>query len=105
LTAGECAASIDPTYGYSADNPVRVGGGAADGQQRARAYLRALGTADGVGVSFERRGYILKDGASLDFFALQRSGAETLIYFDYERYSEPLALVGYLCNTPLALEP
>jgi hypothetical protein len=103
--ARPCQMALDSTYGYTPENPVRVGGGDAEGLQRAQTYLRALSTMDGALVKFERRGYVLSGGASLDFFALTEAAVETLVYFDYESYVEPQALAGYTCTAPLSGGP
>ena len=48
--------SRDETYGYSADNPVRVGGGRAAGARNQQRYLNALRGPAGQEVSYNRRG-------------------------------------------------
>lgn len=48
--------SRDETYGYSADNPVRVGGGRAAGARNQQRYLNALLGPDGQPITYERRG-------------------------------------------------
>jgi hypothetical protein len=48
--------SHDEPYGYSADNPVRVGGGGAAGARNQQRYLNALLGPDGQPITYERRG-------------------------------------------------
>jgi hypothetical protein len=97
LNANACPTATAADYGFSENNPIRVGGEQLSGQPRAEAYLRNLMHVDGQRLAFERQGYILKDGATLDYFAVQAGEAEHRLYFDYYSYQAPLAPMGFVC--------
>ena len=65
LLPAVCAVTADKTYAYSPDNPVRVGGGIADGPARARAYLEHLRGPDGQAITYSRLGPLERNGALL----------------------------------------
>ena len=46
--------SADSTYGYTADNPIMVGGGGKDGVQNEKRYLNALAGPLGLRVMYKR---------------------------------------------------
>jgi len=46
--------SADSTYGYTADNPIMVGGGGKDGVQNEKRYLNALAGPLGLPVIYKR---------------------------------------------------
>jgi hypothetical protein len=48
--------SSDPTFGRVADNPIKVGGGAAYAAARERRYLDALRSPSGEPIAFKRLG-------------------------------------------------
>ncbi|HWQ46916.1 MAG TPA: hypothetical protein VN376_08620 [Longilinea sp.] len=96
----ECVVSTDPTYGYSQDNPIRVGGDAFDGPFREDAYLTALRGHNGQVISSSR--YSLPYGDTiLDVFTITFPGApgQLIIYIDEYSYAEPQAPVGFTCGS------
>ncbi len=103
----ECIVSTDPTYGYSPDNPIRVGGDAFDGPFREDAYLFALRGPNGQEISDTRYSMPYAD-TILDVFTITYAGAPAplTIYVDEYSYAEPLAPVGFTCgSTFLFTEP
>src|SRR5690606_21201183 len=50
---GVCIISTDDTYGYTEENPIKVGGSSFDGPSRERAYLDNLLGPNGESLSYE----------------------------------------------------
>lgn len=80
------AVSQDPTYGYTAQNPVRVGGGCSAGVRNQRRYLNALKGTEGQDVTFEhqasccplkKRGGVMDNPEMLDVYAVTWMGKST----------------------------
>ncbi len=96
----QCPIAIDPTYGYSEDNPVRVGDGAENGSARATAYLDNL--IDPVGIPIT---YRLSDSSPHgdDVISIYEIGSPMVeeminLYIDQHNYSELMAPVGFSCE-------
>lgn len=104
---GECETSGDATYGYSADNPVRVGNSRLyDGLAREQAYLGVLVTMDGEAVSAVRSGSMINDaGDILDVYLLTIPGQaeESEIYIDFYIYEPLKAPMNLSCNAPFPI--
>ncbi len=95
---GSCAISADPTYGYTEQNPIQVGGGVFDGPSRERAYLDNLLGPNGETLSYERQGSLPTDTTILDIYTITGSGINETLYLDEYNYSEPQAPVGFTCK-------
>ncbi len=95
ITTPACASTTDLSFGFSADNPVPIGGGAAQGRNRAEAYLRNLrqGLAP---ITYDYGGYVLGPVHSLHFYRLGGTPART-VYFDFYTFHPPTALAGMNC--------
>jgi hypothetical protein len=93
--------TLDPTYGYTPENPVRVGGfGSDDPESGQRAYLGALYGPEGQPIYYERVGSQPGADCVLDVFAITYEGLgdqPLLLYVDLyhrERLRAPLGLRG-----------
>jgi len=96
-----CAIAIDPTYGYSQENPVQVGGGEADGVTRATTFLDNL--VDPVGISVT---YTHVDGdTTLEVYELLSPLADEPInlYIDVDNYGELMAPAGFSCEAAFSI--
>lgn len=93
-----CPRSLDPTYGFSPDNPVRIGGGPA-APQREAAYLGALVSATGQPLPFQPAGSQAFGDRTLDVFTLvgAPAGQPAALYFDPNSYETLFAPVGFGC--------
>ncbi|MBX7253586.1 MAG: hypothetical protein K1X50_16520 [Candidatus Promineofilum sp.] len=92
-----CPRSLDPTYGFSPDNPIRIGGGDA-APQREAAYLGALRAANGQVVPFQPAGSQQHGDRTLNVYTIP--GAEAgagVLYFDPSVYEPLFAPVGFGC--------
>jgi hypothetical protein len=104
-SSSTCRESIDTDYGYSKDNPIRVGGGAFEGPRRERLYLDNLLGPNGEEISYERLGSMEHNDAILDEYRLSYPGmaSSIVLYLDEYRFSAPLAPFGLTCNGPFDL--
>jgi hypothetical protein len=102
-TAASCVISVDETYGYSKDNPIRVGGDAFDGPARERAYLDNLLGAKGENITYERTGSIEHAGSILDVFVIRGLEEDITLYIDEYSFEEPKAPLGFICKSAFPL--
>lgn len=93
-----CPMSADESYGYSMDNPIRVGGEAINGPARARAYLDNLQDSKGNWLAYERKGSLEYGGTILDAYNLILDGKEIQLYLDQYSYEELLTPAGFNCS-------
>lgn len=102
--ASACVVSTDSTYGYSPDNPIRVGGDAFGGPPRERAYLDSLSGPNGEAISYYREGSIYYVDTILDIYHVSYDGSNSVVlYIDEYSYQELMAPVGFVCWTPIPL--
>ncbi|KAA3644609.1 MAG: hypothetical protein DWQ07_14435 [Chloroflexi bacterium] len=93
-----CAISVDDSYGYTEENPIRVGGDAFDGPPRARAFFDNLLGPNGESVSYERSGSFGFGDTILDGYVVTIAGGQTVtLYVDQYTYTDPEAPVGFTC--------
>jgi len=104
-SAGMCPGSTDPTYGYTKENAIAVGGDWLAGPARAREYLQGLAGPDGQRIAFHRNGSSPFGDAILDEYQLSYDGAPKpiLLYVDEYHYRELVAPVGLRCQRPIRL--
>ena len=104
----KCDVSADPTYGYSRENPIKVGGSPIYGPARQQRFLGALVGPAGQPVAFKRRGAIRTDRADLilDLYEVTYTGVEKPIelYLDFYRWEPPKAPQGFHCATAIGLD-
>ncbi|GMU66799.1 MAG: hypothetical protein AMXMBFR36_30730 [Acidobacteriota bacterium] len=97
--------SEDPTYGYTSERPVVVGGGFAGGKAATYSYLNALTGPEGQKVHYKRLGTCCSfetpnspfgDTALLEFFEISYEGlAEPRkLYFNWYDAADPQIPVG-----------
>jgi hypothetical protein len=97
VNTSACIIATDITYGYSEENPIRVGGDAFGGPSRERAYLDNLLGPNGEQLTYERSGSIETDDTILDEFIIKGAGKTIILYIDEYSYSVPMAPVGFTC--------
>jgi hypothetical protein len=102
-----CQVSNDPTYAYTSENAVRVGGGWLDGPARERAYLDNLQGPNGEPISYEREGSFESEGTILDEYSLTYTGLDIpiTIYIDEYSYEELYAPMNLGCRYPFISAP
>jgi WD40 repeat protein len=103
--SGNEDASTDPSYGYSQDNPIRVGGGPDHGPWRERWFFDHLRDADGQPISYERKGSCCEEETSsnpyestaLDIYEVSGPGLKDPIelYIDMYTCDRPMAPHGF----------
>jgi hypothetical protein len=106
-TDSACPVSADASYGYTPENPIRVGGDAFGGPFRERIYLDNLRGPSFEVVAYERMGSKDFGNTILDLYELSYPGLSqpVLIYIDEYSYSEPTAPLGLKCPQPFELPP
>ncbi len=107
LTSGssQCRAHSAVTYGISAFNAIRIGGG-TDGLARMVKYLNALRGPAGQGLKFREAGQAMAGGAKgvpVTRFDVEYAGLAqpVRLYFDSSREEPLFAPQGFLCAAPL----
>ena len=92
-----CPRSLDPTYGFSPDNPIRIGGGQA-APAREAAYLGALRAANGQAIPFQPAGSQPHGDRALNVYTIPGAPAgQGVLYFDPSVYKPLFAPVGFGC--------
>jgi hypothetical protein len=107
---GACAASEDPTYGYTKENPVQVGGGAMYVAARERRYMDALRGPEGQVIRYKRTGSEEQTVNSLVFidrYEVTYDGLEKplFLYLDAYHFWEQRAPKGLTCGQAIQLQP
>lgn len=103
---GRCAVADDATYGYSTDNPIRVGGEPFEGPARQRAFLSNLRGPAGEAVRFRRLGSVPVGvnaaGGLLDLYEVIHADMEASVrmYMDLYSTGELRAPAGFKCAAP-----
>jgi hypothetical protein len=94
---GTCAVSQDKTYGYTEQNPIRVGGDWLEGPARERAYLDTLLGPNGETLTYERDGSFSSGDTILDKYRVTGTGIDVVLYLDEYKYEPPQAPSGFTC--------
>ncbi len=94
---GDCVIATDSTYGYTMENPIKVGGDAFDGPPRERAYLDNLLGPNGEQITYVRTGSTPFEETILDVFEISGLGQTITLYIDEYAYTEPQAPSGLTC--------
>ncbi len=94
-----CPVSTDPTYGFTQDNPIKVGGSEREGAWREQVYLDNLLGSGGAVIEYTHNGTITYGDSTLDEYTLSitDTGAEQTIYIDKYSYDEVMAPKGFIC--------
>lgn len=100
----DCTTSTDLTYGFTKENPVKVGGKIFWGPSREATYFENLLGPNGEYLDYERVGSIDFDGIVLDTFEITGIDKTVLIYIDEYSYAELYAPAGFSCKGPFLLE-
>jgi len=107
-----CEISTDPTYGFTQENPIQIGGGALYVKAREQRYLNALRGPGGQALSYKRRGALKAPQwddrvTFLDEYEVTWAGAATplVLYLDAYRYWEHRAPMGLTCAEAFNLQP
>ncbi len=100
--------SEDKTYGFTEENPVKVGNGPNGGPANQRAFLNLLRDAQGKALKYERLGsccpYKSENGfmgtAMLDKYEItyrneKGKNKKTVIYISFYDYEKPKIIVGF----------
>ena len=103
-TTGSCVVSTDKTFGYTQENPIKVGGDAFDGPPRERAYLDNLLGPNGENILYWRTSSLPFGDTILDIFEVSFADKTVTLYVDEYAFTEPQAPVGFTCQSAFPLE-
>jgi hypothetical protein len=101
-----CPVAEDEKYGYSAEQPVQVGGSPVFGAARQRRYLDTLRGLEGQPVQYKRSGQARGDDDTiLDAYVVSYAGLEkpVTLYLDWYHFNTPKAPRGFTCAGPFGL--
>lgn len=98
-----CSISKDPTYGYSMDNPIKVGGDVFGGPSRERAYLDNLLGPKGQLIGYNRLGSTAYGNTILDVYEIYGLNKSITLYIDEYSFEELKAPVGFTCKAAFPL--
>ncbi|MFZ3069626.1 MAG: hypothetical protein WA110_00670 [Anaerolineaceae bacterium] len=93
-----CPISADEAYGFSAENPIKVGGNLTTGLMRELAYLDNLLGLNGEEVTYERLGSVQSPTSILDEYQLTVGTQEFTLYLDEYSYGVITAPQGLSCR-------
>lgn len=96
-SGGVCPISTDETYGYTLENPIRVGGDFFTGVQRERAYLDNLRGPNGEILTYDRHGSTPGIDSILDIYEMYGLAKRIILYVDLYKFEELMAPVGLTC--------
>lgn len=99
----KCPISKDSTYGYSMDNPIKVGGDAFGGPSRERAYLDNLLGPSGQLIGYNRLGSMPYGDTILDAYQISGLNKSVTLYIDEYSFAELKAPVGFTCKSAFLL--
>jgi hypothetical protein len=92
-----CTIATDESYGYTAENPIQVGGGALGGPSRGRAYLDNLLGPNGEELTYRRIGAQPFGDTILDIYEISGPAQPVKLYLDSYTSSPLQAPVGFSC--------
>jgi len=100
--------STDKTYGFSGDNPIKVGTGLKGGPANQRAFLNLLRDSHGNIITYERMGSCCDYESKNGFFGTAKSDIYEITYLDktgnvkkvnlhisFYDYEEPMIPIGF----------
>lgn len=100
----KCPISTDSTYGYTQENPIKVGGDFFEGAARERLYLDNLQGPNGEPILYHRTGSIPFADTILDAYEITGLNEPVVLYLDLYLYTAPQAPVGFTCFSAFSLD-
>jgi hypothetical protein len=97
--SSSCPVSIDESYGYSSENPIKVGGGPIAGPRNRVYYLDSLIGKNGEKIHYSKLGPEMRGEILLDKYEVWHDGMEgtVALYLDKTNHAELMAPVGFVC--------
>lgn len=96
-----CPLAEKPSYGFTKENPIKVGGELLSGPDREEQYLSALLGKNGELVSYYREGTVEVNGVIIDEFKIVVGSATKTLYLNIYDYEPTRAPSGMTCAGPL----
>jgi hypothetical protein len=100
---GVCVNSEDLSYGFSPENPIKIGFDPRDENPAESACLPWLLGPQGQSIRTDLLEELRVEGSKLCMVSVTYEGQETedILYFDVFNYEQPKAPWGYTCGSPL----
>lgn len=100
---GVCVNSDDSTYGFSPENPIKIGFDPRDEGTEESACLPWLLGPQGQAIKTSLLDEIRVNGIKLCMVSVtyEDQDTEDILYFDVFNYEQPKAPLGYTCGSPL----
>ncbi|MFN8411635.1 MAG: hypothetical protein U0Z26_04535 [Anaerolineales bacterium] len=92
-----CAISTDLTYGYTPENPIKVGDRGFSDRLPEVKFLENLSGPKGEWLSYEKTDTVQSGDISLDVFTITGLDKNITLYIDTQSFSELKAPVGLTC--------
>ncbi len=103
-----CQVATDPTYGFSPENPIRLGSlNLYDGIARMEAYLNTLRGPNFEEISYTRLDPVYNQADQIvDPYKITYAGLSKplTLYFDLYNYESPMAPAGFTCEAAFPLQ-
>ena len=98
-----CVSSNDSTYGFTIDNPVRIGYDPREEGNVATGCVPWLNGPQGQSLSIELLEEVDVEGRNICKIAILYEGQDEpdILYFDTNTFEQPQAPVGYSCGSPV----
>jgi TolB protein len=98
-----CVNSTDPTYGYSIDNPIRIGYDPREKGNVATGCVPWLAGPQGQTLTIELLEEVDVNGSNICKVSASYQGQTEpdILYFDTNTFEQPEAPVGYSCGSPV----
>jgi hypothetical protein len=98
-----CPVSTRSSYGYSKENPIKLGGALLLGPDRAEEYMSALLGGKGEVVFYYRSDTVEVNGTTLDVYIIRVGSQTKTLYVDINHYDTIKAPAGMTCSGPLPM--
>jgi hypothetical protein len=98
-----CPVSTKPSYGFTRENPIKLGGELLRGPDREEEYLSALLGKEGEVVFYTRTDTVEVGGVTLDEYIIRIGSQTKTLYIDIYHYEPIKAPSGMTCSSPLPM--
>ncbi len=96
-----CPVSTKPSYGYSKESPIKVGGELLSGPDREEDYLSALLGQHGEVITYFRVDTVEVNGTIIDEYRVVYGSQVKTLYLDISHYEKSKAPAGMTCSGQL----
>ncbi len=98
-----CPVATKPSYGFTKEDPIKLGGELLLGPDREEEYLSALLGKEGEVVFYVRSETVEVGGVTLDQYIVRIGSQTRTLYIDIYNYAPIKAPAGMTCSSPLPM--